>query len=126
MKAFVLQAFDVPPVLAEIQKPEAGRGQVLIRVRASSVNGFDLSVAAGRLKGMLPYDFPVTLGKDFAGTVEAVGADVTGFSVGDRVFGVVSDPSPLSTRSYAEYLTVPAEGNLARVPDGVHLAAAGV
>jgi NADPH:quinone reductase-like Zn-dependent oxidoreductase len=126
VNAFVLPAFDVPPVLADVPKPEAGPGQVLVRVRAASVNGFDLSVAAGRLKGMLPYDFPVTLGKDFAGTVEAVGPDVTSFAVGDRVFGVVSDPSPLSSRSFAEYLAVPAEGNVARVPEGVDLAAAGV
>ena len=80
---------------------------MLVRVHAASVNGIDLSIASGRLKGMLEYDFPVVFGKDFAGTVEAVGSGVTGFAVGDRVFGVVSDPSPLSSRSFAEYLAVP-------------------
>jgi NADPH:quinone reductase-like Zn-dependent oxidoreductase len=78
------------------------------------------------LQGMLDYDFPVVLGKDFAGTVEAVGSGVTGFAVGDGVFGVVSDPSPLSSRSFAEYVAVPAGPNLTRIPEGVDFAAAGV
>ena len=106
--------------------PEVGPGEVLVRVRAASVNGIDLSIASGRLQGMLDYDFPVVLGKDFAGTVEAVGSGVTGFAAGDRVFGVVSDPSPLSSRSFAEYLAVPAGPNLTRIPEGVDFAAAGV
>lgn len=126
MNAFVLPSFDEEPAVADIPTPEAGPGQVLVRVRAASVNGFDLSVASGRLGGMLEYDFPVVLGKDFAGTIEAVGSGVTGFAVGDRVFGVVSDPSPLHTRSFAEYLAVPAEPNLTRIPEGVDFAAAGV
>jgi NADPH:quinone reductase-like Zn-dependent oxidoreductase len=126
MKAFVLPAFDEQPTLADLPTPVAGPGQVLVRVRAASVNGIDLSIASGRLQGMLDYDFPVVLGKDFAGTVEAVGSGVTGFTAGDRVFGVVSDPSPLSSRSFAEYLAVPAGPNLTRIPEGVDFAAAGV
>lgn len=126
MKAFVLQAFDERPTLADIPTPEAGPGQMLVRVRAASVNGIDLSIVSGRLKGMLAYEFPVVLGKDFAGTVEAVGDGVSGFAVGDRVFGVVSDPSPLSSRSFAEYLAVPAGANLTGIPEGVDFATAGV
>jgi NADPH:quinone reductase len=106
--------------------PEAKPGEVLMRVHAASINGIDLSIASGQLQGMLEYHFPVVLGKDFAGTVEAVGTGVTGFAAGDRVFGVVSDPSPLSSRSFAEYLAVPAGPNLSRVPEGVDFAAAGV
>jgi NADPH:quinone reductase-like Zn-dependent oxidoreductase len=126
MRAFVLPDFERQPTLADIPTPEAGPGEVLVRVHAASVNGIDLSIASGRLQGMLEYHFPVVLGKDFAGTVEAVGAGVTGFAAGDRVFGVVSDPSPLSSRSFAEYLVVPAGPNLTRVPEGVDFAAAGV
>src|SRR5215218_761620 len=96
MQAFVLPAFDEQPTVADLPTPEAGPSQVLVRVRAASVNGIDLSIASGRLRGMLEYDFPVVLGKDFAGTVEAVGAGVADFAVGERVFGVVFDPSPLS------------------------------
>ncbi len=126
MKAFVLPAFDEQPTVADIPTPEAGPGQVLVRVRAASVNGFDLSVPSGRLRGMLEYRFPVVLGKDFAGTVEAVGDGVGAFAGGDGVFGVVSDPSPLHTRSFAEYGAVPAGPHLIRIPEGVDLAAAGV
>lgn len=126
MKAFVMTSFDEQPTVAEIPTPKAGPGQLLVRVHASSVNGFDLSVASGRLQGMLEYEFPLVLGKDFAGTVEAVGSGVTDFAAGDRVFGVVSDPSPLHTRSYAEYLAVPSGPNLTRIPEGVDFATAGV
>src|SRR5215217_6068795 len=119
MKAFVLPAFDEQPTVAVLPTPEAGPGQVLVRVRAASVNGIDLSIASGRLQGMLDYSFPMVLGKDFAGLVEAVGSGVTNFAAGDRVFGVVSDPSPLSSRSFAEYLAVPAGPNLTRIPEGV-------
>jgi NADPH:quinone reductase-like Zn-dependent oxidoreductase len=126
MRAFVLPDFERQPTLADIPTPEAGPGQVLVRVRAASINGIDLSIASGRLQGMMEYDFPVVLGKDFAGTIEAVGSGVIGFAAGDRVFGVVSDPSPLSSRSFAEYLAVPAEPNLTRMPEGVDFASAGV
>jgi NADPH:quinone reductase-like Zn-dependent oxidoreductase len=126
MRAFVLPDFERQPTLADIPMPEAKPGEVLVRVHAASVNGVDLSIASGQLQGMLEYRFPVVLGKDFAGTVEAVGTGVTGFAAGDRVFGVVSDPSPLSSRSFAEYLAVPAGPNLTRVPEGVDFATAGV
>jgi NADPH:quinone reductase-like Zn-dependent oxidoreductase len=126
MRAFVLPDFERQPTLADIPTPEANPGEVLVRVHAASVNGIDLSIASGRLQGMLEYRFPVVLGKDFAGTVEAVGAGVTGFAAGDRVFGVVFDPSPLSSRSFTEYLAVPAGPNLTRVPEGVDFAADGV
>ena len=79
MRAFVLPDFERQPTLADIPMPEAGPGEVLVRVHAASVNGIDLSVASGRLQGMMEYRFPVVLGKDFAGTVEAVGTGVTGW-----------------------------------------------
>jgi NADPH:quinone reductase-like Zn-dependent oxidoreductase len=125
MKAFVLQAFDEQPTVADLPTPEPKPGELMVRVRAASVNGIDLGIASGQLQGMLAYDFPVVLGKDFAGTVEAVGSGVTDFAAGDRVFGVVYDPSPLNSRSFAEYLAVPAGPNLTRIPEGVDLSAAG-
>jgi NADPH:quinone reductase-like Zn-dependent oxidoreductase len=79
MHAFAMKVFESPPEVVDVPKPEAGPGEVLVRVHASSVNGFDLSVAAGRLKGMMEYQFPVILGRDFAGVVEAVGSGATRF-----------------------------------------------
>ena len=55
-----------------------------IRVNTASVNGFDLAVASGMLKEMMEHRFPVVLGKDFAGTVEAVGEAVSRVAVGER------------------------------------------
>lgn len=73
MRAVVITEQGAKPELTELPTPRPGPGEVLVRVQASSVNGFDLSVAAGRLAGTMEHRFPVGLGKDFAGTVEAVG-----------------------------------------------------
>jgi len=118
MKAAVLPDFGAAPELRQLPLPEPAEGEVRVRVHAASVNGFDVSVASGRLKGMMEHRFPVVLGKDFAGTVDAVGAGVTGYAPGDRVFGVVTRPY-LADGSFAEFVTVPAGIGLARLPDGV-------
>jgi NADPH:quinone reductase-like Zn-dependent oxidoreductase len=75
---------------------------------------------------MIEYDFPVVLGKDCAGDVAATGPGATRFGAGDPVFGVVTDPSPLHTRAFAEYVVVPAASAVTRLPDGLDLAVAGV
>jgi NADPH:quinone reductase-like Zn-dependent oxidoreductase len=82
MRASVMPDFERQPTLADVPMPEAGPGEVLVRVHAASVNGVDLSIASGQLQGMMEYRFPVVLGKDFAGTVEAVGDGVSGFAAG--------------------------------------------
>ena len=89
-----------------------------MRVRAASVNGFDLAVAAGYTKDFMEHRFPLVLGKDFAGEVDAIGAGVTGYAVGDRVFGTVTKPY-LGDGSFAEYVTVPTAVGLAPLPEGV-------
>jgi len=96
---------------------------VLVRVRASSVNGFDVSVANGRLKGMIEHRFPVVLGRDFAGTVEAAGPGVQSPRPGDIVFGVVTKTT-LGDGAFGEYVTAPV-AYTARVPAGLDLAVAG-
>ena len=89
-----------------------------MRVRAASVNGFDLAVAAGYTKDFMEHRFPLVLGKDFAGQVDAIGPGVTGYAVGDRVFGTVTKPY-LGDGSFAEYVTVPTAVGLAPLPEGV-------
>ncbi|MEO3791161.1 alcohol dehydrogenase catalytic domain-containing protein [Nonomuraea sp. B10E15] len=95
---------------------------MLVKVADSSVDGFDLSVAAGYVQQMMEHRFPLVVGKDFAGTVEALGEGVGGFAVGQPVFGVVMKPF-LGPGAMAEYLTVPATYGIAPLPEG--LAAAG-
>jgi NADPH:quinone reductase-like Zn-dependent oxidoreductase len=124
MKAVVLSGFDRAPELTELEVPQPGLGELRVGVRAASVNGFDLSVANGRLKGMMEHRFPVVLGKDFAGIVDAVGEGVDGYAVGDRVFGVVIK-DVLGDGSFAEYVTVPVAAGVAKLPDQIGFTEAG-
>jgi NADPH:quinone reductase-like Zn-dependent oxidoreductase len=66
----------------------------------------------------MEHRFPVVLGKDFAGVIDVVAAGVAGYTVGDRVFGVVTKPF-LGDGSFGEYVTVPAHIGLAKLPDNV-------
>jgi len=87
VRALVIEGFGDPPHLAAFPVPELAASQVLIEVRAASVNAFDWKAAEGRFKESFDYQFPVTLGRDYAGVVTAVGAGVTRVAPGDEVFG---------------------------------------
>lgn len=115
MTAVALPGFDQAPEITDLEIPEPGPGEVRVRVRAASVNGFDLSVAKGTLNGMMEHRFPVVLGKDFAGEIDAVGDDVADYAVGDRVFGVVTKDF-LGDGSFAQYVTVPTTVGIAKLP----------
>lgn len=127
MKAINLTELGTQPALrADQSAPTRGPAEVLVRVRASSVNPVDNAIAAGLLKDMVEHVFPITLGRDYAGVVEQIGADVTGFSVGDEVFGFIPGMSPaVHAGSWAELIVVPESTSIARTPAGVDLASAG-
>ena len=76
MKAMAIDGFGAPPSLPDLPAPEPGQGEILVRIRAISVNGLDVAVARGYRTGMTEPHFPVVLGRDFAGTVEAAGPGV--------------------------------------------------
>lgn len=89
MKAMIIRSYGAADVFApaELPRPEAGPGQLLVRVAATSVNPADAKARElGQVLDFTP-PLPAVLGMDFAGWVEAVGAGVTGFSPGDEVFG---------------------------------------
>jgi NADPH2:quinone reductase len=121
MRVITLPEFGAALELADIDTPQPDAGEVRVRVHAASVNGFDLAVAAGSLQGLLEHRFPVVLGKDFAGIVDAVGEDVTAYTVGDRVFGVVSK-AHVGDGSFGEFVVVPAAGGLAKLPAQIDFA----
>jgi NADPH:quinone reductase len=123
MKAIATTDFGTPATLVDIPAPTAAEGEILVRVAASSINGFDLSVAKGYLKGMMEHHFPVVLGKDFAGTVEATGPGVERINTGDTVFGVVMKPE-LGDGGFAEVITAPA-AFAAKIPAGLDTNTAG-
>jgi NADPH2:quinone reductase len=127
MRAFTLDGFESPPGLRDdLPTPTVGANEVLVRVHASSVNPADAAIAAGMLKGMAEYEFPVTLGRDFAGVVEDVGPAVSRYQAGDEVYGFLVHANPaVHDGSWADYLVVPEDTSVARKPDGVDFAAAG-
>jgi NADPH:quinone reductase-like Zn-dependent oxidoreductase len=127
MKAFTLDALGTPPALRDdLPEPAPGVGEVLVRVQASSANPVDNAIAAGMLSGMVEHEFPVTLGRDYAGVVEAVGDGVTGFAPGDEVYGFLTHADPaVHAGAWAERIVVPEDRSVAPAPVGVGLAAAG-
>jgi len=88
MKAIRIHQYGGPEVLAqvEMQRPTPGANEVLIKVKAASVNPFDWKVRAGYMKEFLPLTFPATLGLDVSGTVEEVGPGTARFKRGDEVY----------------------------------------
>jgi NADPH:quinone reductase len=91
------------------------------------VNPVDNSIAAGMLAQMgVEYEYPVTLGRDYAGTVEQTGAGTSGFQPGDQVFGFLVHADPTAhDGTWSELITVTEELSIAAVPDGVDLSTAG-
>jgi len=127
MRAFTLESFGAQPGRRnDIPEPHVGDNELLVRVRASSVNPVDVLIAAGALKDMAEHEFPVTLGRDFAGLVERIGAEVGRYRVGDEVFGFLLHANPtVRDGSWAELITVPEDDLVAAKPPGVDFADAG-
>lgn len=117
MKAYLLnEAGGVENlVLTDVEKPSPKSGEVLIEVKGISINPVDVKVRPHEemLNGLVGPERPLILGWDIAGTVAAVGDDVTDFKVGENVFGMVNFPG--HGKAYAEYVTSPAS-QLAKMP----------
>ncbi len=92
--------------------PKIGPNEVLVRVVAAAVNPVDWKIREGYLQQMIPYSMPLTLGWDVSGVVDAVGAEVTRFKVGDAVY---SRPDIKRNGTYAEYVAI-REEELAHKP----------
>jgi len=127
MKGFVLTSFDAPPALADdLPRPTLRDHEVLVRVNGSSVNGVDAAIAAGVLKEMVEHEFPVTLGRDYAGVVEQVGLAVSRYSPGDEVYGFLMHANPTVRHgSWAEYLVVSEDVSIGPKPAQVDFHTAG-
>ncbi|WP_020655524.1 zinc-dependent alcohol dehydrogenase family protein [Massilia niastensis] len=107
MKAVVLNAYETPLTLTEIARPEAGPGQVLVRIKASGVNPLDIKIAAGKADHAQVAPGAI-LGIDMAGVVQAVGEGVSGFAPGDEVWGMTGGVGGVQG-SLAEYAAVDAQ-----------------
>ena len=126
MRAFTLDGFGQQPAFRDdIRAPEPRDDQLLVRVHASSVNPVDAFIAAGGLKEMAEHEFPVTLGRDFAGVVEQAGAGVGRYQVGDEVFGFVLHANPaVHEGSWAELIAVPEDLQVGPKPRTIDFAGA--
>ena len=123
MKAVRYHRYGGPDVLElqEVAMPAAGDGELLVRVRAASVNPLDWHFMRGApylVRAMAGLSRPKPsasrLGADMAGTVEAVGQNVTGFQPGDEVFGGLEERGTL-----AEYISVRADAVVLQKPAGL-------
>lgn len=110
MKAMILNEYgnQAKFTLTELPFPEATVGHVVIRVAATSVNTVDTMIRDMGKDLSLSSDLPAGLGMDFVGTVEAVGANVSNFSVGDEVYGCAGGLADLQG-SLAEFILADAK-----------------
>lgn len=115
MKAIVVESHGGPEVLVlrEVEQPAPKANEALVRVEAAGVNFIDVY----HRTGLYPVKLPFTPGSEAAGTIEAVGADVSEVSVGDRV------AYAMAPGAYAEYASVPA-ARLVKLPDEMDARAA--
>lgn len=118
MRAIAITGFGADPEIMQLPAPEPGPREVFVRMRAAGYNPVDVKVANGAMKGMVPFTFPLILGTDGAGVVEAAGAEVTAFSPGDEVFGRFAD-YPRGLGAFAEYGVAAEDGPIAHKPQGV-------
>jgi NADPH:quinone reductase-like Zn-dependent oxidoreductase len=124
MRAYVLESFDAPPQMSDVPVPEVSGDEILVRVHSVSVNPVDIAIASGGARDWLEYQFPVTIGRDLAGVVEAIGGSVTGFAPGDRVFGYIAEDHA-HRGSFSEYVAIPEGQFVIHQPDGVGFGDAG-
>lgn len=89
MKAVYFERHGAPDVMkyGDLPDPQPAKGEILVDIHAASINGADWKVLEGESYGQVPH-FPYVLGRDFSGTVAALGDGVDEFAVGDAVFGV--------------------------------------
>lgn len=121
MQAIVLNRFGGPEVLepATIDRPRAGRGEVVVRVAYAGVNPADWKAREGWLSRYFNYVFPFVVGFDASGIVAEIGEGVTGLALGDRVV-TASNQGKGERGSYAQYVASDRE-RVVKLPDHVSL-----
>ncbi|MCW5515267.1 NADP-dependent oxidoreductase [Muriicola sp. Z0-33] len=125
MKAIILEEVGAAEnlVIKDIKPPEVKEDEVLVKVKAIAINPVDYKVRANKdmLRRIYGEQMPAILGWDIAGIVETTGQNVTQFTAGDKVFGMVNFPGAGS--AYAEFVAAPQE-HLAKIPEGISFEAA--
>jgi NADPH:quinone reductase-like Zn-dependent oxidoreductase len=117
MRAFALASFGAEGRVAEVDLPHPGANEVRVQVAAASVNPVDWKTGKGYLKDYMEHRFPLILGQDMAGVVDAVGAHVHDLKEGDQVFGYHGQPF-MGRGTHAEYV-VASSASVAPRPPGM-------
>jgi len=112
LKAFAIDNYKGDLTAREVPDPAPGPGEVVVAIAAASVNPLDAKLRDGEFKAILPYEMPLILGNDLAGTVVAVGSDVRRFKMGDEVY---ARPDKDRIGAFAERIAI-AESDLALKP----------
>lgn len=112
MRAAIVEAYGSDVVVKDVADPEVLADSAVVDVRAASVNPIDSLIRMGYMQEMLPVEMPWTIGFDLSGVVTEVGDDVTGFVVGDEVFGRATT---MQAGTIAEQAVIK-ESDLARKP----------
>lgn len=120
MKAVAVSKFGALPQVMELPKPVPRDGMLLIRVAAAGINPFDWKLIDGILDGKMHHQFPLIMGVDGAGVVEAIGDGVTRFKVGDHIYGQFLH-APVGEGAFAEYAIVPEKAAIALAPEEISL-----
>jgi NADPH:quinone reductase-like Zn-dependent oxidoreductase len=120
MKAIAVAKFKDAPQIMELPVPTLRPGTLLVRVAAAGINPYDWKLIDGIMDGHMPHQFPLIMGNDAAGTVEAVGEGVTRFKAGDHVYGQFIH-KPIGEGAYAEYAIVPEKAVISRTPKKVSM-----
>jgi NADPH2:quinone reductase len=119
MRAIAISEYRADARLGEHSKPTAGPGQVLVKVEAAGMNPLDKAIASGAFSEVKPATFPLILGVDVAGVVEAVGDGPAPYSIGERVFGQLFAAPLGSSGAYADYVAIAADATVATVPSAL-------
>jgi NADPH:quinone reductase-like Zn-dependent oxidoreductase len=125
MKAVVFDRYGSVEVLQyrELSKPTIKPDQLLVRVRASSVNPVDWKIRQGHLQLLSGFNFPRIVGSDISGVVEEIGKEVTKFQPGDEVYTFLN---PMTGGACAEYCAVPESAAAIKPQNITHTEAATV
>lgn len=125
MQALILRRYGGPDVLelGEVPTPSPKAGEVLVRLHFSGVNPIDIGVRAGRVLPDEPSRFPMVLGWDGVGVVEAVGEGVSELKAGDRVLAISKQPSS-GVGLHAAFAALPVEQMVSLPPEVAPEAAA--
>lgn len=118
MRAIAVSEYGATPALMDLPRPEPGPGEILVKMIAAGLNPLDWKIADGMLKDSVDVPFPLILGQDGAGVVEAVGEGVTRLRHGEQVYGDFAAVER-GLGAFAEYALARDDGPVTRMPEGM-------